>query len=62
MGSFRNRLEIEGTVLHDEITSLQFRVFSKAEILDLSVCHVTSPRSFDSLQHPIPGKIVFSDE
>jgi len=59
MSSYQNHLDTEDAILHDEITDIQFRVFSSSEILGLSVCHVTSPRSFDVLQHPIPGDNIF---
>ena len=44
-------------ILHEEISSLNFRVYASKELKELSTCHVTSPRSFDYLHHPIPGKI-----
>ncbi len=46
----------EDGILHDEISSINFRVYSAKELKELSTCHVTSPRSFDYLHHPIPGK------
>ena len=44
-------------ILHDEISSINFRVYSSDELVQLSACHVNSASSFDALHHPTPGKI-----
>lgn len=45
----------EDGIIHDEITAINFRVYSSDELKQLSTCHVTSPKSFDYLHHPIPS-------
>jgi hypothetical protein len=62
MGSSYQRYDTqkpgEDGIIHDEITAIDFRVYSSEELKKLSVCHVTCPKSFDYLHHPIPSKTI----